>query len=325
MNDAVERLVNLALFLADSAVPVTRERIRAEVNGYPEDQEEDAFLRMFERDKDQLRDAGFAILTDEDSRYYVDRDATFATAVDLSVDEIVALSAAGTALLADPSFPFGSDLRLALAKIAAGTDTEVREVAAASRLADEDPERQGHDVADLSAAATACKRVTFGYTNSYGASAPHEVEPYGLFLHDGRWYLVGRDVERDEVRTYAVSRMVELAVNRAKPASRDFERPADFDVRGFVRLPFQYGRPDDEFEAEIEIDASAAWRIDALTSGHGELTTVGDGFVWRVPGRSVSGLLRWVVEHEPGVRLLGPAEACTAFRAGLEKVANLHG
>ena len=325
MNDAVERLVNLALFLADATVPVTRERIRTEVNGYTTDQEMDAFLRMFERDKDHLRAAGFVIITDEDNRYSVDRTATFAARVDLDADEIAALRAAGIALLGDPSFPFGSDLRLALAKIAAGTDTEAADIAAASRLADEDPVRQGRTVADLSGAATACKRVTFGYTNSYGQSAPHEVEPYGLFLHDGRWYLVGRDLARDDVRTYTVSRMSTVTVNRAKPASPDFERPSNFDVGTFVRLPFQYGPSAEEFESTLAIDSSAAWRAKRLTAGQGELTADGDGFTWRVLARSVPRLLRFVLENEPGMRLVGPPEACAALRAGLETVVNSHG
>jgi len=327
MSDAVERLVNLALFLSDATAPVTRDRIRTEVKGYPKGQDEDAFLRMFERDKDQLRAAGFTILTDEDSRYSVDRDATFASTVDLTAEEVAALRAAGIALLADPSFPFGPDLRLALAKIASGSDTDGPDatISAASRLADEDPERQGVSVADLSAAATASKRVTFGYTNSYGASAPHDVEPYGLFLHDGRWYLVGRDIARDEVRTYTVSRMATIAVNTAKPATPDFARPDGFDVGSFVRLPFQYGPPAEEFEAELAIDASAAWRAERLTAGQGELTPDGDGFRWRVSARSVPRLTRFVVENEPGIRLIGPPHACTALRDGLETVANLHG
>jgi len=327
VNDAVERLVNLAFFLADATEAVTRDRIRTEVKGYPTDQDEDAFLRMFERDKDQLRAAGFTILTDENNRYSVDRSATFATTVDLSADEIAALRAAGGALLADPSFPFGSDLRLALAKIAAGSDSDGPDatIAAASRLADEDPERQGASVADLSAAATASKRVAFGYTNSYGASAPHDVEPYGLFLHDGRWYLVGCDIDRDEVRTYTVSRMSAIVANRSKPATPDFVRPAGFDVGSFVRLPFQYGPPTEEFEAELAIDPSAAWRAERLTAGQGVLTPDGDGFRWRVSARSISRLTRFVVENEPGVRLIGPPHACTALRDGLETVANLHG
>ena len=143
-----------------------------------------------------------------------------------------------------------------MAKIASAVDSG--DVPAAARLADEDPGQQGSAVAQLSDAAGRGKSVGFDYTNSHGVSAPHRVEPYGLFLHDGRWYLVGRDVEKDEPRTYTVARMSDIEVNRSRPKSPDFERPADFDVASFVRLPFQYGPAESEFEALVRFDATGA-------------------------------------------------------------------
>ena len=332
MSDAVERLLNLALYLADAREPVTAERVRADVSGYAPAAEQDdaAFLRMFERDKDQLRAAGFLIEGDERGRYLLDRARTFAAPLALTPEETAAVRTAGSAMLGDPSFPYAEDLRLALAKIATGVDTDA--VPAAARLADEDPARQGSLVAALSAAASRGKRATFAYTNSYGASAPHELEPYGLFLHDGRWYAVGRDTSRDEVRTYAVARLRELAVDRARPATRDFERPDDFDVRRYVMLPFQYGPPAEEFEAVLRFAPQVAWRAPALTSGQGELVEVGSrsidagrpALAWHVSARSPRRLLRFVVEHGPGISILEPADLASELCAGIEEVATLH-
>ena len=273
MSSAVERLVNLALYLANATTPVSAEEIRTEVIGYSADQADDAFKRQFERDKDDLRASGFVILTDpENEGYYrLDRSATFAGPLDLTPQEAAAVRAAASALVDDPSFPFTEDLRLALAKISSAVESG--DVPAAARLADESPDQQGAVVAELVAAAGACKSVTFGYTNSHGISAPHEVEPYGLFLHDGRWYLVGRDTAKDEERTYTVARMSDIAVNHVRPKSPDFERPEGFDVARFVRLPFQYGAPDTEFTATIHFDAAAAWRAPSLSAGHGDLET----------------------------------------------------
>ncbi|MEV4249398.1 YafY family protein [Streptosporangium canum] len=57
--------------------------------------------------------------------------------------------------------------------------------------------------------------------------APQEVvrtlEPYGLVLKAGRWYLIARGGQ--DIRTYRVSQILEL---RALPQS--FERPGDFDL-----------------------------------------------------------------------------------------------
>lgn len=326
MNDAVERLVNLGLYLADAREPVTAERIRADVAGYPGEDEQDqaAFLRMFERDKDLLRAAGFAILTDAENEglYRLDRAATFSASIELSAEETAAIRAAGTALLGDRSFPFAEDLRLALAKIGSALDSG--DVPAAARLADEDPEHQGESVAILSDAAARSKRVAFVYTNSYNLTSPHEIEPYGLFLHDGRWYLVGRDVAKDEVRTYTVSRMSDIAPNVGKPKQPDFERPADFDVRAYTQLPFQYGPADAAFSATLRFAPHVAWRAEALTSGQGELAPAGDALVWRVDARSARRLARFVIENGPGISAVGPPAVADEIRAGLGEVARIH-
>jgi proteasome accessory factor B len=324
VTDAVERLVNLAFYLAQASEPVSAERIRVDVAGYPADQDTDAFLRMFERDKDVLRDAGFSIVTDEAGAYVIDGAATFAAVVDLTAEEAVAVRTAGTALLGDPSFPFVGELRLALAKIASAIDGG--DVPSAARLADESPLRQGESVALLSDAAQRCKRVTFSYTNSRGISAPREIEPYGLFLFDGRWYVVGRDVASNETRTYTVARASDIAVNAAKPKSPDFERPADFDVASFSRLAFQYGEAAEEFEALIRFEPSAAWRSASLAGGRGALEPAADGAaLWRIPARDRRRLMRFVLENGPGVRLAEPPDVAAELRAGLEAVARIHG
>ena len=324
MSDAVERLVNLALYLADATEPVTAARIKSDVFGYPADQDETAFLRMFERDKKDLRAAGFTIeVVDESGRYQLNRAATFASALDLSPEETAAVRAAGAAMLADPSFPYPEDLRLALTKISTGFDSDA--IQAAARLADEEPARQGAVVAMLADASSRGKRATFGYTNSYGASAPHAVEPYGLFLHDGRWYLVGRDTARDEVRTYTVARIDDVSVDAARPNTPDFARPQDFDVRRFVRLPFQYGPAADEFEAVVSFSPSAAWRAEALCAGQGTIEPDGSGVVWHVTARSPRRLLRFALENGPGIRVTAPLALETDLHAGLTEVIRLHG
>jgi proteasome accessory factor B len=325
LYSAVERLVNLALYLAAAREPVSAEDIRVDVQGYEPNQSDDAFKRQFERDKDDLRTAGLVILADAENEglYHLDRSATFAAPLNLTAREAAAVQASASALLDDPSFPFSDDLRLAMAKIASAVD--LGDVPAAARLADEDPGQQGAIVAQLAEAAGHGKSVSFGYTNSQGVSSPHKVEPYGLFLHDGRWYLVGRDTAKDEPRTYTVARMSGIAVNPTRPKSPDFQRPDGFDVASFVRLPFQYGSADAEFEALIRFEASALWRLDSLSAGCGEIEPDEDGALWRVPARSQSRLLQFVIDSGPGLRLAGPPSAVAALDLGLAEVIRAHG
>ena len=321
MAEPVERLVNLAIYLAATPVPVTAEQVRANVEGYPSDQETDAFLRMFERDKEDLRDSGFVIHSTEDA-YRMDSGASFAAKIDLAPEEAAALRAVGLAFVDDPSFPFAESLRLALAKIATALGAPALPVS--SHFADESPAEQGESVAELDRAITARKRVSFGYTNSYGEHKQHEVEPYGLFALDGRWYAVGRDAEKDDTRVYAVARIADLSVNTTKPKSRDFEPPGDFEVGRFIGLPFQYGP--DSFEATLRFEPDVAWRADVLAAGVGQLVANEDGAVlWTVSARSAKRLAQWVVENGPGIRPVEPGELIEALRSGLKEVARLHG
>ncbi|MBW6469232.1 MAG: helix-turn-helix transcriptional regulator [Anaerosomatales bacterium] len=320
MVDAVERLVNLALFLAAARGPVSAEQVRAEVIGYPEGQDEAAFLRMFERDKDELRGLGLAIEATPDGRYRLDAERTFVSGLDLAPEDEAALRAAAVVLLDDPSFPFAGDLRYALAKVSGIADLDVP---AAAHLADEHPEAQGETAATLAASAAACKRVTFVYTNTAGRSAPHTVEPYGLFLNAGRWYLVGRDTVRQEERVYAVARMEDITPNTARPRSTDFERPVDFDVSEYIGLPFQYG-PGELFDAVVKFAPSVTWRAPALTGGAGELRPEGDDLCWHVTARDAARLARWVIAHGPGLAIESPPEAVDLARSGLAGVADAH-
>ena len=57
MQSVVERVINLLIYLLESLAPVTADQIRQTVPGYDQSSDE-AFHRMFERDKDVLRKLG---------------------------------------------------------------------------------------------------------------------------------------------------------------------------------------------------------------------------------------------------------------------------
>ncbi|MFM7212381.1 MAG: helix-turn-helix transcriptional regulator, partial [Actinomycetota bacterium] len=62
-TDRTERLLNLVLCLLGARIPVSRAAIREAVPGYGDSASSEAFERMFERDKDELRTMGVPIDT----------------------------------------------------------------------------------------------------------------------------------------------------------------------------------------------------------------------------------------------------------------------
>lgn len=325
---ATERIVNLALFLAAAAGPVSATEIAAGVAGYPAGQKPDAFLRMFERDKDELRGAGLVIAIDrtgDAERYRFDATETYAGDVELTPVEAVELRAAAAAMLADPSFPYTDDLRTAIAKVVAGAGARVGSSSAIlpSASADETPAAQAESVAALTRAVEARKRVVFAYTGAGGKSSQREVEPWGLFARDGRWYVVAWDPQADAERVFAVARMRGIAVNAGRPKTPDFERPEGFDVARWMVMPFQFGP--ERHAATLRLRGQAARRATAITAGQGELAPDGSGFLWHIRVADERLLARWAMENGPGIDVVEPASLRDELERGLRKVVELHG
>lgn len=325
---ASERIVNLALYLAAARRPVSARDIATQVAGYHDGQNEAAFGRMFERDKDDLRRAGFVIdvdRSDDTERYRFDPDATFSGTVGLSPVEAVELRAAAAAMISDPSFPYTDDLRLALAKITAAADGPIGSASAITSLsADEDPVAQGSAVASLTAAIAARKHASFAYTGAAGRTSRRRVEPWGLFAREGRWYLVAMDPLAEGVRVFAVTRIEGLEIDATKPKTADFERPEGFDVRAWMLMPFQYGPS--RHEATLRLTGQAARRASALSSGQGTLSRAGGGVVmWRVPVADETLLARWVAANGPGIEIVAPRSLRSELESGLRRVVELHG
>jgi predicted DNA-binding transcriptional regulator YafY len=81
----------------------------------------------------------------------------------------------------------------------------------------------------LSRGITRQLEVEFDYRKPGATQTAHRrVQPYHLSNRENLWYLVGFDVERNALRTFAVPRITRAAVTDAK-----FKRPADFSPEKF--------------------------------------------------------------------------------------------
>jgi predicted DNA-binding transcriptional regulator YafY len=79
------------------------------------------------------------------------------------------------------------------------------------------------------------RRLAFGYQSHKGMSSQREIEPYGVVHMDGRWYVAGRCLLRQDLRTFRLDRL-------SQPELRDerFEPAADFDIKAYLNkcMPF---------------------------------------------------------------------------------------
>jgi proteasome accessory factor B len=241
-----ERLVNLVLCLLSTRQFLTADRIRAAVPGYePDDgstRADDAFKRMFERDKAELRELGVPLETgrtsvfDVEEGYRIARREYELPEVALEPDEAAAV---GLAARLWQSAELAEAARGALLKLrAGGVDVDP------ARALDVEPRV---DTADETLhpcldAVQSGRAVAFRYSKPRGDAEEREVEPWGVVSWRGRWYLVGHDRGRDATRCFRLSR-VSGAVRPVGPAGA-VKVPTGIDLVAHVVAtePPDYGR-----------------------------------------------------------------------------------
>ncbi|HKI39242.1 MAG: YafY family protein [Mycobacterium sp.] len=209
----VERLVNLVIALLSTRGFVTAEKIRSTVAGYSDSPTVEAFSRMFERDKNELRDLGIPLEVGRASPwepaegYRINRDAYSLPPVELTPDEAAAVAVA-TQLWESPELITAT--QGALLKLrAAGVDVDPDAPVAIASQAGVPGLRGSEDVLGiLLSAIDSGQAVQFQHRPSRAEPfSTRTVEPWGVVTEKGRWYLVGHDRDRDDTRIFRLSRI----------------------------------------------------------------------------------------------------------------------
>lgn len=206
--------MNLVIALLSTRHFISAERIRETVSGYSECPTDEAFSRMFERDKNELRDLGIPLETGRASQfdptegYRINRQAYALPAVELTADEAAAVAVA-TQLWESPELITAT--QGALLKLrAAGVDVDAPDSGIAIASTAALPGLRGSEevLGILLSAINSGQAVQFPHRPSRGEPfVTRTVEPWGVVTHRGRWYLVGHDRDRADTRTFRLSRI----------------------------------------------------------------------------------------------------------------------
>lgn len=293
MIDRVERLTNLVALLLETSQPLTLVEIAGELNSqYPE---KDATRRAaFERDKAALRAIGVPIeavvLTGHQagvSAYWVDRDRYELADLRLEPDEMRALQVAVAAVRPTAGEDALWKLGLDTADGGLGVTASVPEVAALPALRE-----------------AAARRAAVRF--EYRGKSRH-LDPYGLLLRDGFWYVVGHDHEHDEARTYRVDRIA----GEVLAGERDeFVRPDGFDLRGaFPSDPKELGAAGDATVARVRVDGRRAAAVERELGPERIVARRRGGVIEvEVPCANVAAFRSWVLGLLDHAEVLGPAD-----------------
>jgi len=223
-----ERLVNLTIALLATKRYLTKSEIFRTVDGYegtPESKE-----RMFERDKDDLRNLGIEIevgsfdpLFEDEAGYRIKPDGYQFQLGEISSQEISLLSLAAEAWRG--AALDGSALT-ALRKLhAIGIESDIESI----------PDLAPHaNISDKNlqiaiSAITARQRITFSYLSEELDEQERKIDPYAITSRYGHWYLFGLDTEKKGIRSFRLDRLSgEISLDGKAGA---FEVVKDFDLK----------------------------------------------------------------------------------------------
>jgi len=324
-TDKLIRQLSLVAFLMAERRPITARDVKSNVEGYSEMSDE-AFARRFYSDRAELLALGVPLQSQRDEftgeeLYILRSEQYFLPQLELADDELAALN---TALyLLEGKFAYAEPLRLALQNLALGRPgfAEVA-TATADRVEvldpDYSPEMPGR-LAKLEGAISKQRTVKFDYWSiSRDEHSERTLNPYALYNDRGKWYVVGKDLDRDAERTFRVSR-IEGDIRFATRRERDFRIPVDFDITDRRGLPeWQIG--DVAGEARIEVPGDTAWWVQRAYGATGRLE---DG-VWVTEYSSLEQLSSWVLRQDGRAIPLEPEELRRDVAASLRRVRDEH-
>ena len=233
--DKTERLLNLVICLLYTRRPLSKAKIRDAVPQYGTSGSDEAFDRMFERDKDELRDLGiplvteaFDILFDDEPGYRIDRREYALPEISFAADELAVL---GLASRAWSQASLAGPAAQALRKLeAAGVERDDSSlIGIVPRVRTVEPSFEAVKDAVLQRIP-----VAFSYRKSgTGQGTTRHVQPWALASWHGHWYLTGFDTVKDAPRVFRLGRIEgEIAVE-GTPSS--YEVPADHQPSAMIR------------------------------------------------------------------------------------------
>jgi len=228
-----ERLLNLVIMLLVSRNYVTKERIRDVIEGY-QGSEDEAFEKMFERDKAELRALGIPLelgyvdkFFEDEQGYRIARNAFELPDLQLEPDEVAVLGLAARVWQHAGLASVTSDALVKLRAAGYDVDRDALDVLQPRVAADE-------PAFDAMWAMTISRTpVRFLYKRpSDPEPTLRHLEPWGVVTSRERWYVIGHDRDRDQVRMFRLSRIEGEVSADGKAGS--FKVPEGTDIRALT-------------------------------------------------------------------------------------------
>ncbi|HVY11410.1 MAG TPA: WYL domain-containing protein [Mycobacteriales bacterium] len=309
--ERTERLMNLVICLLHTRSFLTADRLREIIPAYADAPSDEAFKRMFERDKEDLRDLGIPLEVgsnshfDDEQGYRIPKTDYALPEIRLEADEAAAV---GLAARMWSSATQGAAATRALRKLeTAGVELVPLPEGLQPRLG-----AGGAGLPTVHEALREGRRLRFDYRGANDAApVARKVEPWGVVCWRGRWYLVGHDLDREAPRAFRLSRVVGEPIIEGKP--RSVTVPEGVDLSALVSAT---DAPQSEALARVKVRHDRAMGLRRQTI---DIADDGDGWdVVTVPCPDPHRLAEQVLSYGADAVIVSPAEARDAIVSRLK-------
>jgi proteasome accessory factor B len=191
--------------------------------------------------------------------YYYTRPVEQFPQLPISEAEVFALLVAHKAIAQYHGTPFARPLEMAFRKLTGQLDRSVQfslgnleEVLSFRPFAPEDADLENFQI--ITRGLKERRELKFLYRN-LGADKAHwrQVRPYHLACVDNHWYLFGFDVKRNDMRTFALTRLRAPEIKQER-----FALPKKFDINEYLRGSFNVFKGGEDYEVVVDFDSWAA-------------------------------------------------------------------
>ena len=301
-----ERLINLTLALLSTKRYLKKSQILENVFGYEGSQE--AKERMFERDKDDLRSLGIEIevgdldnFFEDEPGYRIPQKSYELVVPDLTPREMAIISIAAN-LWNDTAFApdaQGGIRKLQSLGVPTTLDLDIK-----LKYRFENP---ANLLEIVTKAISSRSTISFSYDSQ--SLKERRVNPYKILFWNGFWYLIGFDLDRNEIRLFKLSRFVSTVTIAKKRSS--YEIPEDFEAKTYLsQSEFDFKRI-----SKIAITKDAA----LILRNRGKYLEEKDGYdIYEIAYNNESIFLREIIWHGDSVKILEPKSLANSLIATLE-------
>jgi predicted DNA-binding transcriptional regulator YafY len=308
----IERIINLVAALLESPRPMTAQEIRERIAGYDQESFE-AFRRAFERDKESLRAMGVPIelratdpFSDQADGYTISKAAYYLPKLDLEPDELAALRIAAGSMLGG-----GEEAGSGLLKLS--VDRPLSEFSSPRVVWGADLAAEQPLLGPLYSAVLDRRRISFSYQPASRAAHVRTVRPYALVHRRGHWYVVGHDEERNDIRSFRVSRIT----SDVQYLDGSYEVPSSFNADAYVGEPWAVAF-EEPTPAVVRFDDGVRWWAEQNMAEFPSTEAPSAGLDVQIPVGNLDALISWAIGFGGAVTILAPDEAVRRMREHLQ-------